>query len=131
MRVTFPRFVRVVGRASFLLHVVGRASFLLHIYSMAFVLLRCLLTVIGNNSKGSRALFHENFTNGNYHGNKVLQPINVKNSMEVTIDIKVTIDDKFYPTGPRCVLRRANFTSFINIFCAREIDGKRMRSELV
>ena len=90
-----------------------------------------LIVIDNNHSKGSWALFHDNFLSGNYHGNKALQPINVKNFMEVTIDIKVTIDDKFYPTGPRCVLRRANFTSFINIFCAREIDGKRMRSELV
>ena len=38
--------------------------------------------------------------NGNYHGNRAQQPIEIKVSMVLTIDGKVTIDANLYATGP-------------------------------
>ena len=39
--------------------------------------------------------------NGHFHGYRTQQPIEIKVSMVVTIDGKVTTNDKFCATGPR------------------------------
>ena len=53
--------------------------------------------------------------NGSYHDNKTLSmPMSIKDSMEVTIKIQLTINGKFYATGPWYgVLAKICHTTFV------------------